>query len=162
MGSRVVVMASNGARPWGHRRMASGRLAVARPLAPTRVRVKSLIARRRLRPATTGPTERMAARGSLGRASSWLVATCGGVRGRGGWRQMRRQSRTRGRVSRFTRLPSLRGRYCRESLASSWAWVPAPLSELQAPQSSWRLSGWSVPPLDCGTIWSTVRFLNGK
>ena len=40
------------------------------------------------------------------------------------------------------------------SLAMSSDCVPAPLVELQAWQSSWRLSGWFVPPRERGTIWS--------
>ena len=41
---------------------------------------------------------------------------------------------------------------CSLSLATNAAWLIVPFIELQAPQSSWRFSRWSVPPFDFGTM----------
>ncbi len=50
----------------------------------------------------------------------------------------------------------------RFSFANSSAIVPSPLTELQAPQRSWRFSKWSPPPRERGVLWSTVRLRKGK
>ena len=48
----------------------------------------------------------------------------------------------------------------------SFAWNAAclivPLVGLRSECDSWRLYKRFEPLLDCGTMWSTVRFLNGK
>ena len=51
---------------------------------------------------------------------------------------------------------------CLARRANSSACVSLPFVELQAPHSSCRLSIWSPPPCDRGTMWSIVRLWYGK
>lgn len=60
--------------------------------------------------------------------------------------------RTTGQVSRTLGRSERQMMACALSLALSWACVPSFLVELQAPQSNWRLSMWSLPPFERGTM----------